>query len=132
MDAPDSKLVTPREIAALSSNDAYHKLESSAGGLSTAKAAETRAKFGSNFLPQLPTPPVWKKFLLQFRDLFAVLLLIAAAISFLAYILGGYDPYSLKSSHRHSLCCLFECFDRICAGLYGGTCHQNATETGAA
>ncbi len=96
MDTPDSKLVPPREIAALSSNDVYQKLDSSARGLTTAKAAEFRAKFGSNFLPQLPTPPVWKKFLMQFRDLFAVLLLIAAAISFLAYILGGYDPYSLK------------------------------------
>ena len=34
--------------------------------------------------------------MLQFRDLFAVLLLIAAGISFIAYILGGHDVYSLK------------------------------------
>jgi potassium/sodium efflux P-type ATPase len=96
MDTPDSKLVTPREIALLSADEAYKKLNSSQKGLTTAKAAESRAQFGTNFLPELPTPPIWKKFLLQFRDLFAVLLLIAAGISFVAYILGGRDLYSLK------------------------------------
>jgi calcium-translocating P-type ATPase len=96
MDTEDSKLVTPREVAALASGDVYKKLDSSARGLTKAQATERSTKFGANFLPQLPTPPAWKKFLLQFRDLFAILLLIAAAISFAAYILGGYDPYSLK------------------------------------
>lgn len=96
MDKPDAKLVAPREIAQLSADDAYKKLNSSQKGLTTARAAEIRAQFGTNFLPQLPTPPIWKKFLLQFRDLFAVLLLIAAGISFIAYILGGHDVYSLK------------------------------------
>ena len=96
METPDSKLVTPREIALLSADEAYKKLNSSQKGLTTAKAAESRAQFGTNFLPELPTPPIWKKFLLQFRDLFAVLLLIAAGISFVAYILGGRDLYSLK------------------------------------
>ena len=62
----------------------------------TAEAAACRKRVGSNFLPELPTPPVWKKFLLQFRDLFAVLLLAAAGISLLAYFLGNRDVYSLK------------------------------------
>ena len=64
MDTPDSKLVTPREIALLSADEAYKKLNSSQKGLTTAKAAERRAQFGTNFLPELPTPPIWKKFLL--------------------------------------------------------------------
>ncbi|MCX6003788.1 MAG: HAD-IC family P-type ATPase, partial [Chloroflexi bacterium] len=96
MDISDSKLFTPREIALLSPDDIYKKLDSTRKGLSSAKAEECRKRVGTNFLPQLPTPPVWQKFLLQFRDLFAVLLLIAAGISFLTYILGGHDFYSLK------------------------------------
>jgi len=35
-------------------------------GLNYRQAAERRAQFGTNFLPELPTPPIWKKFLLQF------------------------------------------------------------------
>jgi hypothetical protein len=46
MDTPDSKLVTPREIALLSADEAYKKLNSSQKGLTTAKAAERRAQFG--------------------------------------------------------------------------------------
>jgi P-type Ca2+ transporter type 2C len=93
---PDLKIITPRDIALPSSDDVYKKLDSNRTGLTTVQAVERRALFGDNLLPQLPTPPVWKKFLRQFRDLFAVLLLIAAGISFLAYIIGNYDPYSLK------------------------------------
>ena len=92
----DPKSITPREIALLSTDDVYKKLDSTRKGLTSAKAAECRKRVGTNFLPQMPTPPAWKKFLLQFRDLFAVLLLLAAGISFIAYILGGHDLYSLK------------------------------------
>ncbi len=51
MDTANSKLVAPREIAQLSADDAYKKLNSSQKGLTTARAAEIRAQFGTNFLP---------------------------------------------------------------------------------
>ena len=54
MDKPDAKLVAPREIAQLSTDDAYKKLNSSQKGLTTARAAEIRAQFGTNFLRSCP------------------------------------------------------------------------------
>jgi Ca2+-transporting ATPase len=86
----------PRDIAGLTPEGVYKELDSATQGLTTAKVLDARARFGANILPPLPTPPVWKKFLRQFRDLFAVLLLVAAAISFVAYLLDNYNPYDLE------------------------------------
>ncbi|MDD5191208.1 MAG: HAD-IC family P-type ATPase, partial [Dehalococcoidales bacterium] len=87
---------TPREIARLDSNDVYIQLDSSRSGLTSQQVGEQHRCFGYNILPSLPVPPAWKKFIKQFRDLFAILLLVAAGISFISYIIAGYDPYSLK------------------------------------
>jgi Ca2+-transporting ATPase len=92
----NSKEITPREIARLTPEDVYKELDNSKRGLTPAQVIERRSRFGSNNLPPLPAPPVWKKFIKQFRDLFAILLLIAAIISFVSYLLTDYDPYSLK------------------------------------
>jgi Ca2+-transporting ATPase len=88
--------LAPRDVARLTPDDVYKELGSTKQGLTTAKVLDARTRFGANVLPPLPTPPAWKKFLLQFRDLFAVLLLVAAVISFVAYILDDYNPYDLE------------------------------------
>jgi Ca2+-transporting ATPase len=86
----------PRDIARFTPEDVYKELGSARQGLTTAKVLDARARVGANILPPLPTPPAWKKFLRQFRDLFAVLLLVAAVISFVAYLLDNYNPYDLE------------------------------------
>jgi len=69
---------------------------------------------------------------MQFRDLFAVLLLIAAGISFIAYILGGRDLYSLKVCIAILCVVLLNASIGFVAGLHGRTGHFHAAETGAA
>jgi Ca2+-transporting ATPase len=88
----------PREIARLAPEDVYKELGSNKSGLTTAGAVSRSAHFGANLLPSLPLPPIWKKFFRQFRDLFAILLLVASAISFVTYRLNNYDPYALRVS----------------------------------
>ena len=88
----------PHEIARLAPEDVYKELGSNKSGLTTAEALSRSAHFGANLLPPLPPPPMWKRFFRQFRDLFAILLLIASAISFVTYRLSNYDPYALRVS----------------------------------
>jgi hypothetical protein len=47
---PDSKLIIPRDIALLSSDDVYKALDNSGKGLTTTQVAERRARFGANLL----------------------------------------------------------------------------------
>jgi len=132
MDTPDSKLVTPREIALLSADEAYKKLNSSQKGLTTAKAAERRAQFGltscrSCLLPHLEKiPPAVPRFIrraaLNRRRYFHLSLTSSAAATLFT-----------ESLHCHPLRCPAECLHRICPGLYGGTCHFHCCQkTGAA
>ena len=50
-------------------------------GLSNEEAAARRAKFGPNVLAEAPAPPLWKRFLGQFRELVVWILIAAALIS---------------------------------------------------
>src|SRR5690349_10943487 len=63
---------------------------SSLHGLSPAEAADRLAAHGRNELVHPPHASVLRRFLEQFTDLFAVMLLVAAAITFAAYLLS--DP----------------------------------------
>lgn len=63
---------------------------SSPRGLSSAEAAARLAERGRNELPSLRGRSVALRFLEQFTDLFAVVLLVAAGLTLLAYLLG--DP----------------------------------------
>ncbi|KAJ3005680.1 hypothetical protein HKX48_000515 [Thoreauomyces humboldtii] len=51
-------------------------------GLSTKEAAKRLAEYGSNELPEDPPTPLWELILEQFKDQLVIILLIAAAISF--------------------------------------------------
>ena len=63
----------------------FDALGTSRRGLTSADAAARLASYGANELPRPHRRPLWLKFAAQFTDLFAVVLLIASAITFLAY-----------------------------------------------
>ncbi len=58
------------------------------GGLTTQEAARRRAQWGPNEMPRTPGRGVWRLFAAQFTDLFAVLLLLASAGTFVIYAMG--------------------------------------------
>jgi Ca2+-transporting ATPase len=72
-------------VHALARLDVYPALDSSPRGLSPAEAAARLGRYGRNELPKAKGRPVIFKFLQQFTDLFAVVLLAASALTFLAY-----------------------------------------------
>lgn len=51
-------------------------------GLTHQEASHRLSRHGPNLLPKSPSPPLIVKFLAQFKNLFVIILLIAAAISF--------------------------------------------------
>ncbi|HEX6470219.1 MAG TPA: cation-transporting P-type ATPase [Streptosporangiaceae bacterium] len=67
---------------------ALDRLGSSGRGLSGAAAAARLAADGPNALPPARRRSAARRFLAQFTDLFAVVLLVAAGITALAYVLG--------------------------------------------
>ncbi|ABS27354.1 ATPase, P-type (transporting), HAD superfamily, subfamily IC [Anaeromyxobacter sp. Fw109-5] len=54
-------------------------------GLSSAEAGARLGRHGRNELPAPPPVPAWRRFLAQFRDVLTVLLLVATAISLVAW-----------------------------------------------
>lgn len=56
-------------------------------GLSEEQAAERRARFGANALPPPRRSGLWRRFLAQFTDLFAIVLLVASGTTFAIYLL---------------------------------------------
>ncbi|MFF8948666.1 cation-translocating P-type ATPase [Streptomyces sp. NPDC014940] len=72
-------------------------LDSSPRGLTAAEIAARRARHGPNELPAASHGHVWRRLLAQFTDLFAVVLLVSSAITFLAYWLERpRDPATLQ------------------------------------
>ncbi|TQK50000.1 calcium-translocating P-type ATPase [Streptomyces sp. SLBN-118] len=84
-------------IRTLPPTDVYSALDTSPRGLTT-EAADTRLRrFGSNELPRAAHPAMWRQLAAQFTDLFAVVLLVASAITALAYTLQEpRDPGTLQ------------------------------------
>ncbi|MGA5037786.1 cation-translocating P-type ATPase [Streptomyces capoamus] len=71
--------------------------DSSPRGLTTTEAAVRRDRYGLNELPGVGRGQVWRRLVAQFTDLFALVLLVSAAITFLAYWLGRpRDPATLQ------------------------------------
>jgi len=83
VDAPPAQL----PVQALAPQAAFEALRTSRRGLSAVDAAQRLAEVGANELPPPRHPPLWLRFAKQFTDLFAVVLLVAAAITFLAYLI---------------------------------------------
>ncbi|MFG3064642.1 cation-translocating P-type ATPase [Streptomyces sp. NPDC048231] len=67
------------------SGDVFSALGSSPRGLSSGEVAARQARYGPNELPSPGRRHAWRQLAAQFTDLFAVVLLVASAITFLAY-----------------------------------------------
>jgi magnesium-transporting ATPase (P-type) len=76
------------EIWRLSEEEVYEKLGSSPAGLRTQDAANRLEKYGPNVLTARHRRPIIYRFFQQFRDLFAVLLEVAALLVFIAAMLS--------------------------------------------
>jgi P-type Ca2+ transporter type 2C len=82
-DASASAPAAPvRQLAAA---DVFSALDTTRRGLAPAQAAERLERYGPNELPRTRRRPVWRDLAAQFTDLFAVVLLVASGITFLAY-----------------------------------------------
>lgn len=58
-------------------------------GLTTEQVLENRTKYGENRITPPPKTPEWVKYLLQYSNFFALLLLGAGVLCFVGY---GIDP----------------------------------------
>ncbi len=83
--AGPSSSIDGRPLHALDVEEALAALGSSPRGLAGTEAASRRARVGPNELPPPPRRPLVLRFLAGFTDLFAVVLIVAAGITLLAY-----------------------------------------------
>ena len=65
-----------------SAKDCFEALGTGDKGLSSEEAQRRLAQYGENQLVTLGRTPKWLQFLLQFKDVFVIVLIIAGAISF--------------------------------------------------
>ncbi|MGW2717795.1 cation-translocating P-type ATPase [Streptomyces sp. NPDC001492] len=77
-------------VQTLATRDVFAALDSSPRGLAPADVTSRRERHGPNELPRARRRGWWRDLAGQFTDLFAVVLLVASAITFLAY--GLQDP----------------------------------------
>jgi P-type Ca2+ transporter type 2C len=84
-----------RAVHALPRLDVYGAYHSSPRGLTSEEAAARLARLGPNQLPKGVRRPLIYRFLEQFTDLFAVVLVAASAITFLAY--GIQVPHDINN-----------------------------------
>ncbi|WP_326751274.1 cation-transporting P-type ATPase [Streptomyces hirsutus] len=77
-------------VQTLATGNVFAALGTSPRGLASSEVAARRTQFGPNELPRAGRRGLWRDLATQFTDLFAVVLLVASAITFLAYWLR--DP----------------------------------------
>ncbi|MBV8159691.1 MAG: cation-transporting P-type ATPase [Acidimicrobiia bacterium] len=82
-----------KPVHTLARLDVYAALDTSPRGLTTDEAVARVERYGPNELPRAKGKPVIFKFFVQFTDLFAVVLIVASAITFLAY--GIQQPHDV-------------------------------------
>jgi Cation transporter/ATPase, N-terminus/E1-E2 ATPase len=81
-------LMTAAAVPSLERQQVLAELGSSGRGLSADEAAARRAEIGANQLPAPRRRPVLAEFGAQFANMFAVVLMVAAGITFVAYALA--------------------------------------------
>ncbi|GHE49604.1 cation-translocating P-type ATPase [Streptomyces capitiformicae] len=69
----------------LPAGEVFTALDTSRRGLSAAQAGARLERYGTNELPRARRRAVWRQLGAQFTDLFAVVLIVASGITFLAY-----------------------------------------------
>lgn len=77
-------------VQQLRADEVFTAFATSPRGLSEGAADTLRERYGPNELPRPRRKGVWRRFLAQFTDLFALVLIAASALTFLAYALQ--DP----------------------------------------
>lgn len=75
----------PSDVPGLPPEQVFTALGGSVRGLTSEEASTRLARYGPNELPAPAGRGMWRRLLSQFTDLFAVVLLIASGITFLAY-----------------------------------------------
>ncbi|MFF4585411.1 cation-translocating P-type ATPase [Streptomyces sp. NPDC001388] len=75
----------PPAVRELAAADVFTALGTSRRGLSAQRARAELERYGPNELPRTKGRAVWRQLGAQFTDLFAVLLIVASGITFLAY-----------------------------------------------
>ncbi|MFJ3714777.1 cation-translocating P-type ATPase [Streptomyces sp. NPDC090057] len=94
---PDLPEVSGPPVATLAVPEVFAATGGSPRGLAPAEAAARLARGGANELPRVSRGHVRRLLFAQFTDLFAVVLLVSSAITFLAYWLGRpRDPATLQ------------------------------------
>jgi Ca2+-transporting ATPase len=88
-----SSATTSRATAECALEDVYARLQTSGRGLTTKESSRRILKFGPNLLPTQRKQLFYQKMLVQLRNLFNVLLIIAAVLSFVA----GYTANDMSS-----------------------------------
>ncbi|MET7380642.1 cation-transporting P-type ATPase [Streptomyces sp. NPDC005526] len=88
--APAAPPSPGRPVHTLAVADVFAALDTSPRGLASATARQRLLDQGPNELPAARGPAVWRQLAAQFTDLFAVVLIVASGITFLAYALQ--DP----------------------------------------
>ena len=83
-------------VRGLVAGEVYRRFSTSPRGLSAAEAAARLARYGRNELPLARRRWVGFRFLAQFTDLFAVVLEVAAATIFLAWLVRPSDIGNLQ------------------------------------
>jgi P-type Ca2+ transporter type 2C len=83
-------------VRGLVAGEVYRRLNTSPRGLSAAEAAARLAQYGRNELPPAHRRWVGFRFLAQFTDLFAVVLEVASAIMFVAWLVRPSDIGNLQ------------------------------------
>ncbi|ARF53390.1 cation-translocating P-type ATPase [Streptomyces gilvosporeus] len=74
-------------VQTLPPGEVFAALDTSPRGLAATDAVARRDRCGPNELPRARRRRVWRQLAAQFRDLFAIVLLVASAITFLIYAL---------------------------------------------
>src|SRR6266540_1581456 len=89
-DSPEAGAPTRAPVQALPPGEVFGVLDGSPRGLSASQVRLRQERYGPNELPTPRKKGLWRRFVAQFTDLFAVVLIIASGLTFLAYALQ--DP----------------------------------------
>lgn len=76
---------TPPAVRQLAADEVFAELDTSRRGLPAVQARARLERYGANELPPAGRRVVWRQLGAQFTDLFAVVLIVASGITFLAY-----------------------------------------------
>ena len=84
MESEEEPRVDPFEFCGLTPDQAYAALGTSRKGLTEVEAVERLVKYGDNVLTAKKPVPMWRRFGAHLVNMFALLLWVAAALSFVS------------------------------------------------